>query len=101
MKINGHEMARLVVPERKGEIYIGLVLVNFLSRGAWVYCTSRMQHGCVTFGNEGRMMSTSIQGGSPLSRPYNGQSFILCVPRWALSDAGKKAAAKFEQEQQQ
>lgn len=99
MKINGHEMASLVVPASRSDSplitravgrFLALPVDADTEDGA---CWQVKAHGSAETVADG--ISTDILGGNRLRRGYTGQSFILRVPVWALSEKGKQAAAEF------
>jgi len=100
--INGHEMATLRVPKiswmlrESVEPYVNNARVSSISKHGKCYAT---QNGSVVFG-------TFVNGGHPLQNSagkpvrYVGQEFLLTVPVFCLSEAGRKAAKEYEESQQ-
>lgn len=96
MKINGHEHSVLVVPASP---YYDSLYGPFLYHAVQPYITFSVESisgiGRCYHDVRAPKISTEHEGGQPLPKPYTGQSFLLSVPTWALSEKGKQAAAEF------
>ena len=94
MKLNGHGMSTLIVPEGGSETYLSHVIGRFLN------CEEVISQDAIgrVWADDGvRVLATThTDGGKPLYKPYTGQSFILNIPTSLLNQRGLEAAQHYE-----
>jgi hypothetical protein len=99
--INGHEMATLRVPKAH---YKFSALRENVQPYVEIWVASDSVAGECWSLVKSDIFGSTVNGGHPLQNsrgekvPYDGQEFLLTVPVFCLSEAGRKAAKEYEKE---